>query len=363
MVSFNIVNNVLQFYTPPLVLKSENRAISKKPVFNINLLDPYPAAYNMFYNDRFPYRSFFQDLYTEYKFVLFHESSVPDQVQIGRSGWFFYTQEEKKIYEGKFTVTPKDIYDVTKVLEHRTLLYRQQGCAFYVAFAPLKSEIYPEKMPPGFFRSPSGTVTDKLIESIKKNGKINFIVLKEPLIKAKSLGRLYQVTDNHWNTLGAFVVYTEIINRIRKDFPSIKPIARSEVEFEQFDRDGGNLTSILGISNIIKEHDIRPVIRNSRAKPGPPAGYKPPSGSPIVDEYEFVRIVEDSTLPRGLIIRDSFGFQIMPFLEENFSRSVYIFDSWRYNLHMEIIEKEKPDIVLYLIYEPHIFNLIGIYNK
>ncbi|HTX88560.1 MAG TPA: hypothetical protein VMC08_06185 [Bacteroidales bacterium] len=362
MLLFVFANDVFRFYTPPPSFADENRTISKKPVFDLNLLDPYPKAYTAYYNDIFPLRSDLKYLNTIYQYYVFHESSDPGEVLIGRHGWFFYCQKEKQIYEGTYILSDKDIRGIVDELGWRDHLLKELGIKFYIAIAPMKSEIYPENVPAGFYRSTSGTSTDKLIAAIKKDGRINFIDLKEPLIGAKKSGRLYQVTDNHWNSKGAFVAYSEIMKRIGKDFPAIRPVDRSDIEFRPFTRNGGNLANMLGLSSLVKESDFKPVIRGAKAKPAPSEGFEPPPGSPIVDEYEFDRQVEDPSLPVGLVIRDSFGFPLMPFLDENFRKSVYIFDSWRYGFHKEIIEKLKPDLVLVVIYEPHLLNVIDPYR-
>ena len=66
----------------------------------------------------------------------------------------------------------------------------------------------------------------------------------------------------------------------------------------------------------------------------------------------------DTTAPKILVIRDSFGDQLIPFLKEPFSESVFIFDGWDYGLNKEIIETVKPDIVIFLGLETHIENFI-----
>jgi hypothetical protein len=44
-------------------------------------------------------------------------------------------------------------------------------------------------------------------------------------------------------------------------------------------------------------------------------------------------------------------------LSESFSKAVYIIDNWEYKLNEDIVEIEKPDIMLYLISEPLMRNL------
>ena len=70
------------------------------------------------------------------------------------------------------------------------------------------------------------------------------------------------------------------------------------------------------------------------------------------------RNASDTTLPRILFIRDSFGDLLIPFLKEPFSESVFIFDGWNYGLNKKIIETVKPDIVIFLGLETHLEHYI-----
>ncbi len=86
----------------------------------------------------------------------------------------------------------------------------------------------------------------------------------------------------------------------------------------------------------------------------PKFGYPPPPYFVYPWKYEEDREIKDSKKPRLLIISDSFGENLFPFLSEKFSRSVKIFDSWQYKLNLDIIRNEKPDVVLLLVLESNI---------
>ena len=62
--------------------------------------------------------------------------------------------------------------------------------------------------------------------------------------------------------------------------------------------------------------------------------------------------------PKVLIFRDSFSNATLSFLPESFSEVVYIWDNWNYRFNKDIIDIEKPDIVIYSINESFISNLL-----
>ncbi|HSH66680.1 MAG TPA: hypothetical protein VLB84_13025, partial [Bacteroidia bacterium] len=91
--------------------------------------------------------------------------------------------------------------------------------------------------------------------------------------------------------------------------------------------------------------------------------YVIPDYAEMKDEYELQFENKNKDLPRLLLIRDSFGTFIIPFLSESFSHSTCIFDAWKYKLNEDIFKNEKPQIMIYLIYEPLLLNILDDLKK
>lgn len=356
LIAIPLLNEPFSFYKDRSVSKSEKRTLARKPFFDVEKLDPYPGRYEKWYNDHFPWREEMIRKYTLFNFRNFSISPLPDQVIIGKNNWLFLTQREKMIYCGDTLLTDAEVDFIVKYLKERTHWHEENGMKFYVAFAPMKQEIYPEYLPASYSRGKNGTLTDRIIAGVKKEPAIPFIELKPALIAAKGKGRLYGETDNHWNDRGAYYAYREIIRRIRKDFPQVGFPGDEDVTFSDTLTGGGNLAHILDLADYMDEQYPKATIRNRGANYGIPAGYKPPY--PFDAQYEFVMEKKDTNLPKAVIIRDSFGGFLAPYLSENFRKSVYIFDIWNYDYNQDIISNEKPDLVLLVIYEPHIHNLL-----
>jgi len=363
LISYSLLNDLFNFYTAPKASFTENRFMAKKPTMELTNMDAFPMAYSNFFNDDFPFRSnllAFNSGAIVYSF--FQRSPYPALVHLGKDGWMYFAIE-RKFYDGSFTLTADQISQIVQELHKRAVYYTSKGIKFYLIIPLMKNEIYPEYLPPDYFRSPTGTNTDSIIAAIKKDTLIGFIDLKEPLLNAKKFGRLYYKTDNHWNFLGGFYGYTEIMNRMKKDFPSLKPLTFDDLWLVPMEIYGKNLANIMGISKFIKEEDHYVKFKKPRAKEGILAGYIPRPDFGYPNEYEIVKVVPDTTLPKIVVIRDSFLYGIMPYLNESFSRAVYIYDTGVYAIHEEVIEKEKPDIVLDVIFEIHLHEIIGVKSK
>lgn len=358
-ISLVILNEPLQFYKEARISKSENRTLARKPLFNPGLLDPYPKAYETYFNDHFLFRPQLLRFNTLTNYFLYDKSPAPEDVTIGKRGWLYLAQKEKQVYTGKYMLNNRQIRDIVGELNRRAAVLKQMGTKFYVVFAPMKQVIYPEFLPPDLVHNPSGTVTEKIVEEIRKSGGINYIDLVQPLMEAKKYGRLYNKTDNHWNMLGAYYAYREIAEQIRKDFPAVKLVENSDFSFHDTIVPSGNLAIMTDLSDYMKENDIIPRFKRQRVKAGQKAGYKPPNNE-LGDQFELVRVVKDTTLPTALVIRDSFTNALIPFLDETFRKTVYIFDGWHYSENKAIVDGEKPDIVLLIIFEPHISHLTNI---
>ena len=224
----------------------------------------------------------------------------------------------------------------------------------------MKPEIYPEFLPINYRRAPDGTVTDRIVNAIKEDTIIQYIDLKNALLDAKKDGCLYALTDNHWNWLGAFYAYNEIILRLRKDFPALKPLASSDFYFKTETAPPGNLAVMIGLSKYLTETQYYPVFNNARSK-SVDAVHKKPDWAAQIDNYERVKTTGDATLPSAVIIHDSFTDAMMIYFDEAFRTSTYIFDGWRYERNEAIVDDVKPEIVLLIIFEPHISHLAGVW--
>ncbi|HEX2901548.1 MAG TPA: hypothetical protein VHS96_17685, partial [Bacteroidia bacterium] len=87
--------------------------------------------------------------------------------------------------------------------------------------------------------------------------------------------------------------------------------------------------------------------------------YPPIADFPYDWDYESVREIEGRDSPKLLLITDSFGHNIFPYLAEQFGRSVKIFDGWQYKLNREIVLQERPDVVILMPMEANLRHVLS----
>jgi alginate O-acetyltransferase complex protein AlgJ len=82
---------------------------------------------------------------------------------------------------------------------------------------------------------------------------------------------------------------------------------------------------------------------------------EPAGAQPTDEEGRLVTVIDDPSLPRAVIFRDSFVSPLVPFLSEHFSRAVYL---WQNDFDAGVVETEHPDVVIQEIVGRHLYNFI-----
>lgn len=149
-----------------------------------------------------------------------------------------------------------------------------------------------------------------------------------------------------------------------RDFDDIKPYKLSDFKFDSVETKRGALLRMIGTDDTYSyfkpeyHYTVSDSISETVVTNGIKRNYLIPKEFPYKDEYEIIKQTNLTDGKKILVIRDSFASFTIPFLSANFKESVYIFDSWQYKFHQNIIENENPDIVLLLIFEPHIHHIL-----
>ena len=335
---------------------SENRQKASKPNFDIKKLDKYTKDYDNYYTDNFNLRSNLISLTNQLDFSLFNISPAPHTVTVGKEGWF-YAAKSAANYKGGNLFSKLELHEFKQELEGRTKWAKENNIDYYVVLIPNKMNVYPEYRPNNILKKSEITRYDQIINLDSFPG-INIIDIRKNILAHKTDGPyLYQHTDDHWNQLGAFYGYQEIMKRLTIKHPSLRPFSLNNYNVS-VENTFGNMTSIIGVENEYPEHFIKVTSRTPlNAHDGIKKGYQP--GARInIDEFEIVKENNNGAKLNCLVIRDSFTWFLIPLLSEHFKKSVYIHDEWKYRMRSDIIEKEKPDIILNIILETEIKKVI-----
>lgn len=327
---------------------SENRTLAKEPKFNLFDPNPYPTKFDSFFNDHFPLRNYFIAKLSEIKIMYLGISPLPEKVIIGKNGWMFMTMNDYETHIGRDTLSYVGIRQFTREIIRRSNFLKLRNCKYYYVIVPTKYSIYPEYLPGYFKLAKYYTLSDQIKDALSKAG-IAVIDLRDELIKSKAgdlKGEdLFLKSDNHWNGMGGYAASCAIINRIRDDFSTVAPPLPLD-SFDIYRREsmGGNLAHMINLQDKFIDKQVKLICKSRKVTYGIKKGYKiPPDFSA---EFEIVKQCNAGSRLKAMIIRDSFGDEMIPVFSANFYQSIYIFDKWAYGLNEEIVNSEKPDIFI-----------------
>lgn len=313
----------------------ENRTLAPVPVVAADWasLRALPDAFTRYFEDHFAFRGSLVRAQAALRLLVLRSTPSPDVVA-GHDGWLFYAADgaiEDYIANERLSENDLDVWQQT--LQHVQDWLTHQGIRFVFVVAPDKHQVYPEMMPDSIRRLGEPRA-NQLVDHLRRHSTINVLDLRPVLLEAKKSARIYQRTDTHWNDRGALIGYSEIARAVE-----LTPAAPSDFIERESRTPGMDLARTLALGDRLSEQDLSlEPTRPRRARVTEPL-----HPNPHGEEARLVTEIDDSSLPRAVIYRDSFTNALIPFLSEHFSRAVYL---WEYDVDPALIAAERPDIVI-----------------
>ena len=333
----------------------QRRDFRPPPSFSSN-----PARAVTHYNDifvkKFFPRSELTALYASVKHTVMGELPVQEQVVQGKDNFLFYANatdcKPMQQYQRIIHYTVDELDDMRRTATSFRDFLISHNIILYVLIVPDKETVYSDKIPDTIKVLGDRSRTDQVVDMLHESG-ITTIDTRDLLIEKRTHSHydLYYKTDTHWNDLGAYYAYSELIRVMSEDFPELKPVKIRSITAQPYSN-GGDLNKILGLTNNLHFRNI--VLEHDRQ-------YR------TTQDASHWNIVTESKdkLPRIVVIRDSCTNALIPYLSNNFSFARYIFLSrntvkkikQKSIINRESILKDKPDIVLIEFVERYLFIL------
>lgn len=318
----------------------EKRSRASLPVFTVSRYSDsmFQEDFQSYFNDHFGLRDALVSYDSSLLYHVFRTSSN-EKALVGNNGWLFYSAEDMlNEYLHGNTLTATDLENIATYLTQQKNIFEQQGIQFVVLVAPDKETIYPEQMPRRVPASHDVSTRETFVGYLTANTDVLIVDPTEQLRAVKNRGRLYYAYDSHWTELGAAVAY-ELLQQ------SIKPsIASPELPAPFFETDSQekDLADLLFIGDQVSEHVLKSSVEVD----------------PLI-QSRFTRYDNDVMILAGdvhdpcmhaVLLRDSFGIQLLPFLAQDFCTLTILRD---YDDNAFIFE-QHPDIVILEIVERNI---------
>lgn len=290
-----------------------------------------------YYNDRMPFRNIFikwsQNI---------HDVCFPfflGQVIEGKNGFLFYNPPTRENslsqYKGKLAFRTYNLKKAAAYFQKIHESLKEINLDLYIVIPPNKLQVYPDKLPVRRKFSPGLQPQNQLKEYLQSHHpEINFYLLCDELLKARTKCPfpLYYPEDTHWNNLGAYVGTRFLIRTIAP-----------ECQWPEIDQ-----LKIIDLSSN-EPQDLWPMMGKKAPPPKKEKGldFK---NIPRYFKYEERNVAtyfvtknpQASDRRKVLIFRDSFAFNMQPYLSAYFAEVHYIWEEFSLAKTKEI----NPDLVI-----------------
>lgn len=282
-------------------------------------------------------------------------------VVAGKDMQFFF-QKMLPDFQGTNLPSEQSLMDLTHRVGTRTAQLKSlnPNAEIIYLLVPSTMTVYPELVPEIY--TPASTTKLDMVSEALRNGGATVIDLKTAFTQHKNDDMtLYYKLDSHWTDYGAFVAYTELFNHISKQFPDAKPRELEDFNWYGKDYQSGDMSYYLGMS----KYGIREYAHYRTFK------IEVPYSATYVDRYvsydkltysddvtyERTLTTNNKSLPKAIVMRDSYSTQMYDILAERCYRTYYS-GMWNYTWDNSQMNRVKPDYVIYLVAEWNLDSII-----
>lgn len=279
------------------------------------------------------------------------------EVFVGGNSQLHYPQT-KADYRGNDLFSAGELKAISKGIDKRLLNARKYGketTKLIYLIAPNCLTAYPETAPADLAaeKVSDNSKLKQFAELIKSRaGNDVYIVdLPQVMLDNKKEGKLYFQTDTHWNTLGSFFGYYELMRIIYNDTGNnlTKPHELGDFDIWKEIGNGGDLVNFLGVS----QSDITETITYCT--------YAKQRFATVTNEADgSVRCqTNNGNLPIAVVMRDSFGAALVDHTSEQFNE--ILFTPWNCGLDTvyEYMKTSKPDYLIQVLVERSMSSILG----
>lgn len=273
----------------------------------------------------------------------------------GRDGWLYWTDDGDAVpaamtdRRGRLRFTQPQIDRIDAQL--RTIRDRFLACGIPVAVAisPNKQSIYPE---PLFATGPPFPLTrlDDLLLKLSEVSRALVVDPRQSMLDAKRAHAsmlLYPKTETHWNALGAFYGYAEIMKVLDRSVaiahPEFLSIDNYVVQSSRYA--GGDMAQrILFSPWRFPDEDVSLSPKQSLPAPA------------VTDASSYVLFRNPQGKGRLLMLGGSFTGQMVQFFSRNFEE-VHLYPS--HVINGPLVARHRPDAMVYEMAERHASRLLS----
>ena len=267
-------------------------------------------------------------------FYLFTGDIDSIQVSLGKDNWLFYksvTDGNLELdYSGESSYSDETMREIAANLDEMNRYFAEKGVEFLVLIPPNKSQIYSDKVTE-WERISDFSRTDRLVEYLKDNTEVTVLHPKEEIRRYADSYDLYYKYDSHWNTLGAYIAYENLLENLGYEIENLEELQIENKDLPNYDVVADDLARMLGMRWKFSDEQIYSV-----------EGYRYPLEA---DDEKIVHQKNENSVyqEKVMMIGDSYGASIVPYFSEDFKEFYFCH---RNSYTKELMEEFTPDIVI-----------------
>jgi hypothetical protein len=332
----------------PDLKSQENRILAARPELKpatLSGLWRYMQNYQNYFNDNFGFRNLLIRInsFVNLKILGVSPTPLPDIVA-GKEGWLFYNgTNDGSSLEDYYGLAGFTSHQLSAIKENMARLRREaasRNILLILVIAPSKHTVYEEYLPTrvSMMKGAPSRVDQLCSAWGRDDTHACFIDARNFLITAKKEMNypLYYRTDSHWNNLGAFLVYSEIMKEVKTRYPKVKALTLADFSLSSTRVSGRDLAQMINMATLLSDTQVT-------LKPLRPSAATL-SSAPYAFSTAFRSEVRDYKGPHLVAFGDSFLQYMIPYLSESFSRGLYLASPL--TMDFSVIDKEKPDVVI-----------------
>lgn len=321
----------------------ENRTLASFPTTDTSI-EEWPAAFEDWLNEHAPFRNEFMSLNGRLNWTVGTLDS--SDVLLGKDHWLFLknVSDSKSIsdYQGLTAYTEAELADFTDTLSTLQNRLAEYGTRLVVVIAPAKEGVYSQYMPDSIPVVSRPTRVQALAGELIGAG-VPLVWPQQTLIDLSAERQVYYKYDTHWNEVGAYQAVTQAEALLGHN---LTPLEDCEVTVS---REQKALTDLANVSAVwtLCQDDLYYSVDAPRAEQisCTPDGYR----------MHWQGTGEESLL----MLRDSFGEMMAPFLCAGYDQSVVLHTA---AVTVDVINEEMdglPDVIVLEAAERYSDNLLG----
>jgi alginate O-acetyltransferase complex protein AlgJ len=281
----------------------------------------------------------------------------PQRALIGKLGALFLCADRNLTLEqlsGTRRLSEEDVAAHVNALVERNDCFSKLGVPHVFAVVPMKERVYAELLPAGLSVSDAKRTPAQLSQALRDVDGCDLLDLLAPLRDARRHGRIYHLTDTHWNDRGAFFGVRALLKEAAKQTTGLRLPAAADMRLVRRHDFRGDLAdkpkvALVG-TKLVPCADQEPgteeieVVdpRSLRARRRQPDEHLHVSATRPPQLFE---VPDAPDLPRCVLVGDSFCLMLLPWLAECFSRLAFM---WTPEPPLEAVAAERPDLVLHV---------------